>query len=259
MAMLLTRDWRTRVLGEVGDLAGARRFFQNAGPTPVDLMILDTEIPGEDGRPGRDAHFTAIARLAAARPEPPRLLYTATVAGGRLLQECLGDGLAAHFGGCILKEEALYGLATAAVLAMEPRSVVTPGVLAAGEGLAEIERARLLDGSASLDEFSPREQEIVRLGLLFNLTKRDISDELVIGWDWVSEAIGKAYEKLGLHEVLDGEIPIEAIFDDAIVQERCRSILGRSGAKPGQGTRAQKAPWMDTLAFHLLTRPEVEG
>jgi hypothetical protein len=63
--------------------------------------------------------------------------------------------------------------------------------------------------------------------------------------------------------VLDGEIPIEAIFDDAIVQERCRLILGRAGgAKASQGpssVRAQKAPWMDTLAFHLLTRPDIEG
>jgi len=46
MSLLLTRDWRTRVIGEATGKQELIDFLDQPG-TNVDILILDTEIPGE--------------------------------------------------------------------------------------------------------------------------------------------------------------------------------------------------------------------
>jgi hypothetical protein len=104
--------------------------------------------------------------------------------------------------------------------------------------------------------FTPREHELTRLGLLFNLEQRDIADELVIGPDFVAELTGQVYDKLGLHELLRGEKSPEACFSDPTLLARCQELLEKSPPSPDH--RGHKTPWMSTLAFHLLTQPEME-
>jgi len=69
MAMLLARDWRTRVVAEFesgaeNDLKG---FFSDP-LNPVDVVIIDTEVPA-------DPHaYTQVKSLALGRNRPPKLL-----------------------------------------------------------------------------------------------------------------------------------------------------------------------------------------
>ena len=49
MTLLLTRDWRTRVIGEIANQHELRDFIEEFHP-PVDVVIVDTEIPGEPDR-----------------------------------------------------------------------------------------------------------------------------------------------------------------------------------------------------------------
>ena len=115
----------------------------------------------------------------------------------------------------------------------------------------------VVDGSKKVADFSKRESEIVHLGLLFNMSQRDIADELVIGTDWVSETMSNVYAKLGLREILQGEVDLDNYLDDEIVLEHYEKILDRATKNIKNGG-LRKAPWMSTLAFHLLTVPSIE-
>jgi DNA-binding NarL/FixJ family response regulator len=111
-----------------------------------------------------------------------------------------------------------------------------------------------MDGTMPVANFTSREQDLTRLGLLFNLAQRDIADDLIISTDFVAEVMGHVYDKLGVREILDGEKDLEIFFQDEKLKERCHEILEQYASN---GSRAgRKAPGMSTLAFHLLTVPE---
>lgn len=103
--------------------------------------------------------------------------------------------------------------------------------------------------------FTPREREVLRLAIIFNLAVRDMADELVLSSGWVSEIVSEIYKKLGVRDILSGEAPLEDFFTDETVLAHCRQITARD--KPDK-RKSCKAPWMSTLVFHLLTMPEIE-
>jgi DNA-binding NarL/FixJ family response regulator len=246
MALLLTRDWRTQVVGEVGRTIEVSTFLDEVD-RPVDLIILDTEYPG-----GENWLFEITERIQSL-PNPPKILYTATRADGDLIRRLSSIG----FGGYILKGEILYALATAVRQAYIGKVVITPGVLRAIPRRAFPVDTVLMDGRKSSTGLTEREIDLVRLGIIFNLALRDIADELVLSPGWVSEIVSTIYKKLGMREILSGELPLDAYFEDEAVLARTRQILTRGPGTNGD-RKIRKAPWMATLAFHLLTQPEVD-
>jgi len=241
MSLLLTRDWRTRVVGEVageGDLA----LFLRDEMQKVDVVILDTEIPGEPDIPSK------LAAITQKIPVPPRILYTGTLAKREILAEVLNGNCS----GYILKQDILYALGAAVALVVAGSPVVTSGIQKIAGRYALPNGTLVLDGSKLTTNFSRRENELIRLGIVFNLAIRDIADELVLGAGWVSEIVSTIYRKLGVREILTGEVPLDLYFTDEAVLERCKEITKRSTTG-----KLRKAPWMSTLAFHLLTVPEI--
>jgi hypothetical protein len=151
--------------------------------------------------------------------------------------------LAAKGGGYIAKNEILYALATAITAAAKDQFVITPGVLIIAGRVELPEQTLIMDGTMPVANFTAREKDLTRLGLLFNLAQRDIADDLIISTDFVAEVMGQICEK-----------ELEIFFQDEKLKERCREILEQYAAN---GSRAgRKAPGMSTLAFHLLTVPE---
>ena len=246
MTMLLTRDWRTRVVGEAGAGDELHQHFSLAGM--VDVVVLDTEITQNPRLPQE------VRSYAARLPTPPVILYTGTQPNEDLLR----DGLDDHFGGYLLKTEILYSLATAVSLAAGGHPVVTPRILHfAQEREIPLPKGTLiLDGTQPVQRFSRRESEIIRLGILFNLAQRDMADELVVSREWTSEIMSKIYEKLGIRDIVANEVSLDEYFEDPAIKERFQSILNRA-SKGSVAERVRKAPWISTLAFHLLTRPGV--
>lgn len=248
MAMLLARDWRTRVVGELSSRASDRELSEYTGQR-IDLVLIDSEMPGDAERP------LEIAQDVSRWLKSPRLLFTATQVNETFLEK------ASHlpgFAGYLLKDEILFALAAAIVQAAGGQTVFTPGVVPAAQHLRLHHNALTLSGTNPTEGFTRREREIAYLGILFNLNQRDVSDELAVSQYWVSEAISKAYDKIGLHEILSGEQSINDYFDDPIVCDRVISVLGRpTSIKNENGASSvRKAPWMATLAFHILTRPK---
>jgi DNA-binding CsgD family transcriptional regulator len=116
------------------------------------------------------------------------------------------------------------------------------------------ERTVVLDGRKSTHDLTPREKEIARLAILFNHPHRELSDELLIRADQVAKHVSNVYSKLGLDQFLAGEIDPEAFFEDQLILHRFRTILERVSANPAR----RKTADMATLAFHLLTVPDVK-
>jgi DNA-binding NarL/FixJ family response regulator len=246
MTLLLTRDWRTRVVGEISNQHELRDFIEEFHP-PVDVVVLDTEIPGEPNMP------FILTEILGQLPKKPKILYTATQPDGRVLDRLVQIG----FGGYIIKNELLYALGSAVTAVYRGESVVTPSVYSIASRYAISRDVHVYEGSRIEDIFTRRESELVRLALIFNLSIRDMADELVLSPEWVSEVVSGVYKKLGLREILAGEVALEEYFQDPAVLERCQEITQRTQTKLADG-RLRKAPWMSTLAFHLLTNPCVD-
>ncbi len=250
MSMLLTRDWRTRVVAEFGSNVETelKQLFSKPA-NPIDVVLIDTEVPA-------DPRWTArAAQIALSQPHPPVLIYTCTKPDAGQIERLPSQKL----GGYLVKGEILYALVTAISEAVKGHTVITPGVQQLEAQIHFQEPVVVLDGRVPVTHFTRRENDLVRLGILFNLAQRDIADELVVSTDFISEVMGQVYEKLGLHDILSGECPLETYLDDETVLARCRAVLSRASSATGEkGIR--KAPWMSTIAFHLLTVPErVEG
>jgi DNA-binding NarL/FixJ family response regulator len=246
MALLLTRDWRTRVVGEADGPQNLQEIWADS-VGHIDLVILDTEIPDRPKVP------TELAEMVLDVADPPVILYTATTVNENLLRTLVNSP---GFGGYVLKSEVRYALASAVALAWEGNWVITPGVCAYADRLPSQHKTLVLDGQRIFDRFTQRESELIRLGIIFNLSIRDMADELVLTPGWVSEVVSKVYQKLGLREILSGEEALNTYFQNDAVLARCEAILKRpTGRRPGG--RLRKAPWMATLAFHLLTVPRI--
>jgi DNA-binding NarL/FixJ family response regulator len=246
MTLLLTRDWRTRVVGEIANQHELRDFIEEYHP-PVDVVIVDTEIPGEPEMP------FILTEILGLLPNKPIVLYTATQPDGRILDRLVQIG----FGGYVIKNELLYALGSAVAAVYRGDVVFTPSVQPLAARYAIAREAHIYEGSQIENIFTRRESELVRLALIFNLSIRDMADELVLSPEWVSEVVSGVYKKLGLREILAGEVPLEEYFQDPAVLERCQEITQRTQTKLADG-RLRKAPWMSTLAFHLLTNPCVD-
>ncbi len=243
MSMLLRRDWRTRVVGEFSSLSGME-LKQALHASHVDILLLDTEVANDENWPARVVQMTRVL------PRPPLIVFTCTSPEPHVLERILS----ARGGGYIAKNEILYALATAITAVAKGHFVITPGVLIISGRLELPKQTLVMDGTMPVANFTSREKDLTRLGLLFNLAQRDIADDLIISTDFVAEVMGQIYEKLGVRDILDGEKELESFFQDEKLRERCQEILEQYAAN---GSRAgRKAPGMSTLAFHLLTVPE---
>jgi len=245
MSLLLTRDWRTRVVGEIANVSELSLFLEDE-LQKVDVAILDTEIPGESGQP---LHMAGIIKKMARFA---KILYTGTLANRDVLERVIEGSCS----GYILKPDILYALGSAVAVTASGSRVVTPGIQHFAGRYALPNGTLVLDGRKLTTNFSRRENELIRLGIIFNLAIRDIADELVLGAGWVSELISTVYKKLGVREILTGEVPLDLYFTDEAVLEHCREITKRATSNQ-PGGKLRKAPWMSTLAFHLLTVPEI--
>lgn len=246
MSMLLTRDWRTRVVGEVGTESEVRRFFKESNQR-IGAIVLDTEVPGDMDWPFR------VIEYAQEAGHQPAILCTATQAHTETLKQLVNS----KFNGYLLKREMGYGLAAALALAVnQSKWVTTRGVyqLALRERVQLPENIISIDGTKPVAALTPREAEIARLAILFNHPHRDLSDELVIRADQVSKHVSSVYTKLGLDEIMSGEISPEAFFQDPTVLRHFQGILKRVGGAKS----VRKTADMATLAFHLLTIPEIK-
>ena len=251
MALLLARDWRTHVTAQVSDPGELRARLANPAEQ-IDLVLLDTEMPG-------DAHWMQdMLQVISARPQTPRVLLTGTYPQEARLRLVPASSLC----GYILKSEIRFGLAWAAALAMEWKWVITPGVE------TMLHRAKIgilrpyvvLDGRVPFWELTEHQTNAARLAFLFSMERRELADELGLTEDWVYGLVSSLYKKLGLSELLSGEVDPQVYWGEhPLVLSHVRQIIAgmKQSSAARQAETKVKARDLETLAFHLLTMPEV--
>jgi len=109
----------------------------------------------------------------------------------------------------------------------------------------KIVRSRIYPG------MTDRQSEIARLAIIFSVGRRDLADELKISDQWSYGVVSELYEKLGLNELAqDKEEILTNLENDPMIKTHINEILADLG-------NSKKAKDLETLAFHILTLPEI--
>jgi hypothetical protein len=249
MTFLLVRDWRTRVIGEVAGMVEVQAFLKNNNER-IDMLLVDTDHnPLSTGGNEETDWLAQLPDSLSAQRFPPVILGIGLHGDGRVLHQ-----MAHHlFVGYLLKDEIRYSLAWAASLAAGGHWVMTPGVepLLASAGIALPAKRLVLDGRALMYDFTESEARVARLAFLFSVERRDLADELKISKAWSYGVVSGIYDKLGMDAIVNGQVdPTEYLGDNPLVLAHLKEIVQRLG-------HSKKAQDMETLAFHLLTMPDI--
>jgi DNA-binding NarL/FixJ family response regulator len=243
MALLAARDWRTRLAGEFEQpLQIVPLLHQKA--SNVDLILMDTDIPGgEDWIP-------PILGVISGMQHPPAILCTGIRANpnvlSRLSHPC--------FVGYILKNEINYSLAWAVDLAMSGRWVITESVRALSSTIRFPipHPCVVLDGRKTLQStLSKHQANVSKLAFLFSMERRELADELGIVEDWSYGLVSQIYQQLGIKDILNDDETAKSYFEDQPL------LLAHIQKIRSAGKNSIKAKDMETLAFHIITMPEM--
>lgn len=179
----------------------------------------------------------------------PKVICIGTTASAEVLQLAIHQDLS----GYILEAEILYSLAWVPDLAVRGYWVMTPGIahLAARGNLLLPQNSLIVDGCNPYCKLSKQDTNLARLALIFSMERRNLADELRVTENWGYGLVSALYKKMGLEEILSGELDPEAWFyNNPILQEHLNNLM-RELEKSG------KAHDLETLAYHLLTTPEI--
>lgn len=242
MALLAARDIRTRVVGEVEEPSGLISILEK-NHQRVDLILLDTDIPsGEDWIP-------RIRNTLKSLGKYPLIICTGILANYRVLIQLTDP----FFMGYLLKEEIDNSLSWAISLAVNGNWVITDSIqaLSSEVNFPLPKPCVVLEGRYSVQNLTSHQAHVARLAFLFSMERRDLADELNVTEDWGYGLVSAVYEKIGLKDILS---------DDTDVKD----YLGRHTLLTSYFERIKeetdghgKTRDMETLAFHLLTMPEM--
>jgi hypothetical protein len=109
----------------------------------------------------------------------------------------------------------------------------------------------LVDGRKQLPGFTDHEAEVARFAFIFSLGRRDLADELKISEQWSYGLVSELYEKMGLSDILSGDVDLFSyIGESEIIRSHFTEIMEQLGT-------SKKARDLETLAYHLITMPEI--
>lgn len=283
MTMLLARDYRTQVISAITSKStlDILDYFGNSPPEiqnssalpfkskefdftrPIDLIILDTEILWNENLPLK------VAQTISSWKKIPKLLCTSTYPTNIILKQFLEYPF---FSGYINKRDAVYSLATIVCLITQGYFVITPTVKSIVDEYfkrSAFPNQGLLVNSTKLSalqkEFSQTAREVVKLGLLFNLSQNDIQDEMGVSQTWVAKTLSNAYERLHLQEIVEDPDLLTEIFstphlsNEFIINyyKRLIDTFPKHVERHKDQSKNQKFKNMSTFAFHLFTIPEI--
>lgn len=242
MALLMVRDWRTRLVAEFGTINDLSNGLQANGPV-IDMLILDVDLFGEQFK------IDDVDAILASHDSPARLLLTGVRPDPHIIRQIHSPRVC----GYVIKEEVGISLSWVLTFAFEGQWVVTPGVfhLAVREGIPLPAEKLMLDGRKKLPGFSDHDADVARLAFVFSLGRRDLADELKISDQWSYGLVSELYEKMGLGEILSGEVELTSyIGQNPVIQSHFEEIMAQLGT-------SRKAKDLETLAYHLLTMPDI--
>ncbi len=240
MALLLVRDWRTRVIGEFTSRAELFSYL-NRSPHAFDVLILDVDLFVE--RFSIDEICKALTKL----DHVPKILLTGIKPDLKIIKQIENGN--ENIRGYVLKSEVGYSLSWVITFVDEGYWVMTPSIRDLFSNL--LPDTLTLEGRQALPGFTDHEAEVARMAFIFSLGRRDLADELKISEQWGYSLVSELYKKLGLPEIISGEVDLFSyIGESTIIRKKFHEIVEQMGT-------SKKARDMETLAYHLLTMPEI--
>jgi DNA-binding NarL/FixJ family response regulator len=257
MELLLRRDWRTQVVGEVANPTELISLLHDLHrhSESVDLVIIDTEIPQDD-------HWLReVLEVIRIQNHEVLLLFVSVAPNLQIAQLLRQPNVA----GYILKGEICHALAWAVALAAEDKKILSPGIYDLLKGdLSFPSKTLVLDGRNPVANFSPRDTEASRLAFMFSMERRDLADEMMISEDYSFGLVSSLYEKLGLNDLIRGDVRLDQIFaDQPVIQFHFQQVIDfiktRKDDEKADDTKFKlKVKDKETLAYHMLTMPLIE-
>ena len=242
MSMLAARDLRTRVIGEIDEPSKLISFLERSAER-IDLVLLDTDIPsGEDWIPRIRATLKSVNRF-------PRIMCTGIIPNPNVLSQLQDE----FFTGYVLKEEIRNSLAWAVSLAENGYWVITDSIqaLASSINFSLPRPCFVLEGRYAVQNLTPHQAHVARLAFLFSMERRDLADGLGVTEDWGYGLVSAIYEKIGLKDILSDDVDLSDYLGNHVLLTSHFEKIKRESEGTG------KARDMETLAFHLLTMPEM--
>lgn len=239
MALLLARDWRTRVVGECSTIEGMLSCLNSEEEKPNFILLNIDLLSGVKD-------WGKLARLAAPLVAPLPILLV-----GKYGDHIANMAPIPGFCGYILKSEIRHALSWAVALSEPDQWVITPGIEPHIRRTSHPAHVLVMDGRKSIHQLTEHEAEVARMALIFSMERRELSDEFKISEDWSYGLVSSIYRKLGLEEILSGEVPPteylgKAFSENPRFQETLRQAL-----------HSRKKNDLETLAFHILCMPEI--
>lgn len=242
MALLMVRDWRTRLIREFSNEVEFCEYISSPHQS-FDVLILDVDMFGET------FSVDNICETLGESHESVKILLTGVRPQAHILRQIKDNRVC----GYVLKEEVGYSLSWVIAFVADGYWVLTPGThkLAFDQNYLLPENKMILDGRKTLPGFTDHEAEVARFAFIFSLGRRDLADELKISEQWSYGLVSEIYKKMGLSEILSGEVDLFSYIPESpVIRSHFTEILEQLGDSP-------KAKDMETLAYHLLTMPEI--
>ncbi len=240
MALLLARDWRTRVVCEASSLEGMLAALNSQDEKP-NFVLLNVDLMAGVKEWGM------LTQLAAPLIVPlPVLLVGTRAEKAAQIKPFPG------FCGYIVKSEIRHALSWAVALSEPEHWAVTPSVVPYLQRPDPSIHVMVMDGRKSIHNLTEHEADVARMALIFSMERRELSDEIKISEDWSYGLVSSIYRKLGLEEILSGEVSATEYLGKAFSENK------RFQETLHQAARARKKNDLETLAFHILCMPEIK-
>jgi DNA-binding NarL/FixJ family response regulator len=242
MALLMVRDWRTRLVGEFKNRAELCQYLNDYNPE-FDVLVLDVDLFNED--------FTLddICQNLSESERKTKVLLTGIKPRADVMKQIHDDRIC----GYVMKGEVGYSLSWMITFAHQGNWVLTPGTLRLANQLNyPLPKDKLIvDGRKNLPGFTDHEAEVARFAFIFSSGRRELADELKISEQWSYGLISELYKKMGLTDIISGDADLFSyIGDSPIIRSHFEEIVDQLGT-------SKKAKDLETLAFHLITMPEI--
>lgn len=242
MALLMVRDWRTRLVGEFRTRAELCQYLNDYNPI-FDILVLDVDLFNEE------FSLDEICQNLAVGNYGTKVLLTGIRSRADVLSQIHDERIC----GYVLKDEVGYSLSWIITFANKGHWVLTPGTLRLANQINfQLPTDKLIvDGRRYLPGFTDHEAEVARFAFIFSSGRRELADELKISEQWSYGLISELYKKMGLTEILSGEVDLFSyIGDSPIIRSHFEEIINQLGT-------SKKAKDLEALAYHLITMPEI--
>jgi len=243
MSLLLVRDWRTRFVSGIQNSDHLIRTLEEF-PNRIDFFLIDIDSINSD------FNLDFICELIHQRNSKAKVIFIG-ITPNKVVFKYMRN---LNCFGYINKNEIRFSLSWAISLAAEGNYVLTRSTFDFFIHNNSIlpDNKIILKGRNIFLGLTDRENEVAKLAIIFSLGRRDLADELKISDQWCYGLVSELYTKLGIGDILSGEIDPSVYFGKSkVINDHYNEIIT-------QLKTSTKARDLETLAFHLLTMPIIE-